>query len=117
MRNSSGKTGFFFGESALWTMAGEGIRRKILSYDNDMMLVLVEFKAGATGSLHKHPHKQFSYIVRGSFEVTIAGDRKIQRAGDGYLMLPNVEHGVNALEDSAIVDVFVPCREDFLTQM
>jgi unsaturated pyranuronate lyase len=114
MEEHFGKTGFFFQEQTEWENTGEGIRRKILSYDKDMMLVLVDFKKGAVGVLHAHPHKQISFITKGSFEVNINGEKRIQRAGDGYLILPNIEHGVIALEDSALIDVFTPYREDFL---
>jgi quercetin dioxygenase-like cupin family protein len=114
MDEKFGIVGFFFGDNGEWQKTGEGVRRKILSYDKDMMLVLVEFQKGSIGPIHKHPHKQFSYITKGSFEVSINGEKKIQKAGDGYLMLPNMEHGVTALEDSALIDVFVPHREDFL---
>lgn len=114
MGDQFGKTGFFYNANAAWEKAGGGVRRKVLSYDKDMMLVLVEFQEGSQGAIHKHPHKQFTYIIKGSFEVTIDGEKRIQRPGDGYLMLPNVEHGVTALEESALVDVFVPYREDYL---
>lgn len=109
-----GKTGFFFNKDCEWQSGGDGMRRKILSYDNDMMLVLVEFKKDAAAPLHKHYHKQFSYITKGSFEVDINGEKKIQKEGDGYLILPDIQHSVTALEDSALIDVFVPHREDFL---
>lgn len=114
MEEQFGEPGYFSFDSAAWERTGEGVRRKILSYDKDMMLVLVEFQKGAIGPLHRHPHKQFSYITKGSFEVSINGEKRIQKVGDGYLMLPNVEHGVRALEDSALVDMFVPFREDFV---
>jgi len=114
VKEHSLKTGFFFGEKSEWEGAGDGVRRKVLSYDEGMMLVLVEFKKGSVGVIHKHPHKQFSYIIKGSFEVNIAGEKRVQKVGDGYLMLPNVEHGVTALEESSLLDIFVPWREDFL---
>lgn len=116
MKNQFGKTGFFFEENCEWENAGEGVRRKILSYDKDMMLVQVEFKKDAAAPLHKHPHKQFSYITKGSFEVNINVEKKIQKKGDGYLVLPNLKHSVTAIEDSILVDVFVPFREDFLIE-
>lgn len=109
-----GVAGFIFNEDYEWENAGEGVKRKILGYDKDLMLVLVEFKKGAVGYLHKHPHKQISYLVKGSFEVTIGDEKKIQKAGDVYFIMPNIEHGVTALEDGAIVDVFNPYREDFV---
>jgi quercetin dioxygenase-like cupin family protein len=114
MDNNFGVTGFIFNKDHGWEQVAEGVRRKILGYEQDIMLVLLEFKKGSVGALHKHPHKQVGYLVSGSFEVTVKGERKIMKAGDAYLALPNVEHGVLALEDSALIDVFTPYREDFV---
>ena len=104
MDQTFGITGHVFNEDYEWENAGEGVRRKILGYDQDLMLVLVEFQKGSIGYLHRHPHKQISYLIRGSFEVNIGGEKKVQKAGDVYFIPPNVEHGV----------VFNPHREDFI---
>jgi quercetin dioxygenase-like cupin family protein len=114
MEEKFGITGFIFNSEYEWETVGEGVRRKILGYDKDLMLVLVEFKKGSIGYVHKHPHKQVSYLIRGSFEVNIDGEKKVQKAGDVYMIPSNVEHGVVALEDSALIDVFNPHREDFV---
>src|SRR3712207_5030027 len=39
-----------------WEAAGEGIRRKILTYNEGVMMVRVAFEAGAVGVAHSHPH-------------------------------------------------------------
>lgn len=93
---------------------GEGVTRKILTYDKDMMMVEVCFEKGAVGTLHTHPHKQISYIAKGSFEFTLDGEKKIIKQGDSVYIQSDLEHGVVALEDAIIVDVFNPMREDFL---
>jgi unsaturated pyranuronate lyase len=111
---SDGVTGFVQATEVQWEEVTTGVRRKILAYEKDIMLVRFEFKKGSIGTLHRHPHKQVGYLVSGSFEVTINGEKKILKAGDAYLTLPNIEHGVVALEDSALIDVFTPYREDFL---
>jgi quercetin dioxygenase-like cupin family protein len=113
MEDKFGITGFIYNNDYEWETVGEGVRRKILGYNKDLMLVLVEFKKGSIGYIHKHYHSQVSYLISGSFEVNIGGDRKIQKAGDVYFLEPFVEHGVVALEDSSLIDVFSPHREDF----
>jgi quercetin dioxygenase-like cupin family protein len=105
---------YIFGENIPWESFGPGVRRRILGYDEQLMLIAVEFKKGSIGPLHKHPHRQVTYVESGSFEVQIGGQKKMQRAGDCYFIPPNIEHGVVALEDSSLVDVFTPCREDIL---
>ena len=114
MNRNFGNTGFVFNNESEWDQIAEGVRRKILAYEKDLMLVVFEFKKGSIGSLHHHPHKQVGYLVNGSFEVTINGEKKILKTGDSYLTLPDIEHGVIALEDSVLIDVFTPHREDFI---
>ena len=97
-----------------WENTGEGIWRKIMSYDEKIMLVKVKFKAGAIGALHHHPHLQISYIAEGEFEVTMGNEIKILKAGDVYFAAANIEHGVLCLKDGLLIDVFSPMREDFL---
>jgi quercetin dioxygenase-like cupin family protein len=93
---------------------GEGVTRKILASGGGMMTVQFDFERGAVGYLHTHPHEQVGYVVRGRFEATLAGKKSIIEAGDTYYVSPNVEHGVVALEDGVLLDVFTPQREDFL---
>jgi quercetin dioxygenase-like cupin family protein len=97
-----------------WVVAAPGIRRKVLCHDDGVMLARFAFDAGAIGAEHSHPHKQVSVIESGAFDVTIDGKTKRLRAGDSYLVAPNLLHGVIAREAGVIVDVFSPLREDFL---
>jgi len=91
-----------------------GITRQILGYDSELMMVRVCFTKGAIGYVHKHVHRQVSFVEKGSFEVEIDGEKKVLKAGDGYFIPPNILHGAVALEDAVLIDVFTPCREDFL---
>ena len=114
MSEAFGITWHIFNSDYDWEDTVEGVRRKILGYDKDLMLVFVEFKKGSVGYLHKHSYKQISYLISGSFEVNIDGQKKIQKAGDVYFIPSNIEHGVVALEDGTLIDVFNPYREDFI---
>lgn len=88
--------------------------RKILGTGENIMMAEVTFKKGGIGSVHSHAdHEQVSYIVKGSFEVTLGSEKKILRQGDSFYSEKNKPHGVLALEDSVILDVFTPVREDF----
>ena len=78
------------------------------------MMVEVNFIKGSVGEIHAHTHEQISYIIKGSFEINIDGKREIIKAGDTFYVVPNALHGVLALEDSTILDVFTPQRDDFL---
>jgi quercetin dioxygenase-like cupin family protein len=100
--------------SAKAKVTGEGVERKILASGGKLMTVKFSFKHGAIGALHSHPHEQVGYILYGKFEFEMDGRKQILNAGDTYYVSPGTIHGVKALEDAAILDVFTPQREDFL---
>ena len=97
-----------------WDTVGDGVRRKILGYGPDLMLVHVEFHKGGIGALHHHPHRQVTFVARGSFEATVDEVTTILETGDCFFVAANLVHGVVALEDGMLIDVFTPAREDFL---
>lgn len=94
---------------------GEKVSRKILGCDGSLMMVEVHFEKGGIGEVHSHDeHEQVSYIVKGRFEVTVGDEKKVLEAGDSFYAGKNVDHGVKALEDAVILDVFTPIRQEFL---
>ncbi|WP_424245434.1 quercetin dioxygenase-like cupin family protein [Elusimicrobium posterum] len=97
-----------------WEPAGQNVRRQIMGYDKNLMVVKVEFQTGAVGSEHTHPHTQSTYVAKGKFEVNIDGEKSVISQGDGFLILPGVNHGCVCLEEGILIDAFSPCREDFL---
>ena len=107
-------TPFVRSADVAWETVGEGVRRQVLGHGPDLMLVVVEFEAGAVGALHRHPHRQVSWVAAGSFEVSVDGVWQVLRAGDCFYVGADLEHGVVAREAGTLVDVFTPAREDFL---
>lgn len=93
---------------------GDGVTRKVLSYAQNIMSCEMTFKKGSIGAPHHHPHEQIGYVISGSFEVTNNGITKILHAGDSYYVAPDQIHGVVALEDSKLLDVFTPMRKEFI---
>lgn len=99
-----------------WQYMGEGVRRKIMAYDDKLMVVKVEFETGGVGTLHQHYHSQITHVESGVFEVEIGGEKKILNGGDAFYIPPNVMHGAVCLEKGVLIDNFSPMREDFVTQ-
>ena len=93
---------------------GEGVKRKTLASGGGMMTVQFDFDKDSVGYLHTHPHEQVGYVVKGRFEITLEGETTIIEAGDTYYVPSGAEHGVVALEEGVLLDVFTPQREDFL---
>ncbi len=97
-----------------WEEVGVGVRRKIMAYDDKLMLVRVEFQTGGVGALHQHYHLQITHVESGAFEVEIAGEKQVLKTGDVFYIPSNVLHGVVCLEAGVLIDVFNPMREDFI---
>lgn len=98
-----------------WEVLGGGVSRKMLGYDNQIMMVLVKFDEGALGSPHQHFHTQATYCVSGKFEFEIDGVKQIVTGGDGVYIEPNLLHSAICLEAGMLIDTFSPVREDFLS--
>ena len=97
-----------------WETIDTGVRRKIMAYDDKLMVVKVEFKQGGIGNLHQHHHSQITHVESGIFEVEIGDEKKILTGGDAFYIPPNVMHGAVCLEEGVLIDVFSPMREDFI---
>jgi quercetin dioxygenase-like cupin family protein len=78
------------------------------------MMVRVMFQPGAVGPRHSHPHRQVSYVERGRFEATLGDVTRLLGPGDSFLVPPDLPHGVTALEEGVLVEVFTPAREEFV---
>ncbi|SHJ15777.1 Cupin domain-containing protein [Mesonia phycicola] len=115
MKNQKIITDTFFETSGnKWEKVADGIERQFVGYDTQIMMVKVKFDKGAIGYLHDHFHSQATYVAKGEFKVTIDGEDKILKEGDGFYIPPNVSHGAECLADGLLIDVFSPIREDFI---
>lgn len=106
---------FVSNKEVKWEDMGGGLKRQILGYDSQLMMVRVIFEKGAVGALHSHPHRQVSYVESGKFEIEIAGEKSILTAGDSFFVAPDLKHSALALEAGCLLDIFAPMREDFVS--
>ncbi len=90
-----------------------GMIRQILAHTDQLMLVRHFFEKGWVGARHSHPHHQLVYIVRGSLHIDIAGKTFNVSEGDSFIVDGDVEHQASALEESEVLDIFTPIREDY----
>ena len=75
-----------------WENPGPGIKRQIMGYDGQLMMVKVVF------------------------ELIIGDEKRILEAGDGYYVAPDELHGCVCLEPGILIDTFSPMRADFLKE-
>jgi quercetin dioxygenase-like cupin family protein len=95
------------------TQPEPGLRRQVMSYSPDMMLVRHRMEKGWVGARHSHPHEQLVYVVSGHIRFEHPEGVFEARSGDSFLVPGNVEHQASAIEASEILDVFTPYREDY----
>lgn len=114
MKSFGASKEFLMTKDIEWETVGEGVKRKIMAYDDKIMLVHVAFDKGGIGPMHQHYHSQVTYVVSGSFDVTIDGKTETLKTGDSFYIPPNVLHGAICTEAGELIDVFSPIREDFM---
>jgi quercetin dioxygenase-like cupin family protein len=107
-------TAFQTGADIAWQDLGNGIKRQLYGYNNQLMMVKMSFEKGAIGVLHHHYHTQVSYIESGVFELTIGDEKKTLKQADGYFVSPDFVHGLVCIEPGVLVEAFTPGRQDFL---
>jgi quercetin dioxygenase-like cupin family protein len=113
--NANGTTKLFIENNALeWEQVDKGVARKIVAYDDKLMVVKVAFDSGGVGALHSHFHSQITHVESGVFEVEINGEKKKLKAGDAYYIPPDIVHGCVCLEEGVLIDSFSPMRSDFI---
>jgi quercetin dioxygenase-like cupin family protein len=76
-------------------------------------LTFVRLEPGAQTD-HVHPNEQLGFVIAGAVEVTVAGEHRVLRAGDGYVIPGNVRHGftVVSTEPAEYVEVFCPPKPE-----
>lgn len=93
---------------------GGGTSRKVLAYNENLMIVEVHFEEGAVGSVHTHPHFQSTYVKQGRFRFTIDGEPVEVSEGDTIAFPSDIPHGTVCLEKGVLLDIFTPMRKDFV---
>ena len=91
-----------------------GLTRRVLALNDKLFIAEHEMDQGWKGAMHSHPHEQAVYVVRGHIQLLCEGKTFELRAGDTFVVRGGVEHGASAIEKAIVVDVFTPCREDYL---
>src|SRR5947209_455862 len=89
------------------------ITRRVLAGQKGMM-VWWKIGTGTHVAAHSHPHEQLVWIVKGRMELRIDKERRVLEPG-GIAAIPSgVEHEGWCHDDTEVIDIFAPPREDFL---
>jgi quercetin dioxygenase-like cupin family protein len=91
----------------------KGIFRRTLIYDENLMLCHFFLEKGAEVPMHTHKEHQIGYVIKGKIKFKTDSEEFIATAGESYLFSSNEKHGAILLEDSELIDIFNPSREDY----
>ena len=101
-------------EDAEPEVMNNGITKRILSYDDSLMVEELVFEEGAQSKVHAHTPVQIPYVKCGVFEFTAGGETFVLKEGDTAYMGPDEPHCVKCLEEGTLVVAFSPVRKDYL---
>lgn len=93
-----------------------GLYRRTMATSDKMMVVEIFLERDTNVPPHQHPHEQAGYVVSGKVTFTMGGQAYTFMPGDSYLIPGGLEHGAFAHEDSVLVEIFSPPRDDFRPQ-
>jgi quercetin dioxygenase-like cupin family protein len=90
------------------------VGRRML-HTETMTVAWINLARGAVVPRHEHANEQVATVLEGSLRFVV-GDAEpfVAVAGDSVTMPSNVPHEVEALEDTVVLDVFSPVREDWV---
>ncbi len=94
----------------------EGIEMKTLAYGEKSMMVEFFLHRDCSLPRHSHPHEQTGYLVSGRLRFYIGDNVYDAQPGDSWSIPGGVVHWTDILEDSIVVEVFSPVREDYLSK-
>jgi quercetin dioxygenase-like cupin family protein len=89
------------------------IGRQML-HTETMTLARVRLKRGAVVPRHAHANEQIANVLEGRIRFGVGDEERVLSGGESLTLPANVPHDAEALEDSIVLDVFSPVREDWL---
>ncbi|MFP4086812.1 MAG: cupin domain-containing protein [Desulfobacteraceae bacterium] len=105
---------FYKKDESGYKVPAKGVQLKTLVHGDKTLLCEFKLKQGSQVPEHSHPHEQTGYMVSGRLRF-IAGDETFEALpGDSWCIPGDMLHAAETLEDSVIVEVFSPVRENYL---
>lgn len=97
-----------------WRPLIEGVEMRPLAYEQKTNLCEFKLKKSFRLPAHCHPYEQTGTLLSGKLNFRINNDWFLAEPGDSWSIPENVEHEVEILEDSLVIEVFSPVRPDYL---
>lgn len=91
----------------------EMVSRKFVA-GSRQMIAQFYLKKGALVPLHAHESEQMTYVLQGALKLLVDGEEVVVREGEVLVVPGFVEHQAEALDDTFVLDIFSPVRQDWL---
>src|SRR3954451_24964084 len=88
------------------------ISRRVI-HTQRLTISRIRLRRGAVVPMHSHENEQVTVLEQGALRFIFEHEDKIVRAGETLAIPPDAPHRVEALEDSLVMDIFSPVREDW----
>jgi len=90
------------------------INRKMI-HGQHVTVARLELRKGGMVPEHSHLNEQVSMVLSGALRFAFPNREQIVRAGESLVIPPHEPHRVDVLEDTLVLDLFSPPREDWIS--
>ncbi|MBZ4642453.1 MAG: cupin protein [Deferribacteraceae bacterium] len=91
-----------------------GVKRKTLTFAEKTLSIEIFLDKGSKVPPHSHIYEQTGYMIYGKAVLNIGGETYNVEPGDAWTIPSDVEHSLEVIEDSKIIEIFSPMREEYI---
>ena len=92
------------------TFGGDMLVKPLMKGD-EMTFLEIHYAPGVGAPLHTHTHESIAYVVKGKVKSTVGSDEFIMGPGDVCRHPKGVLHGLEAIEESVVVEIKSPAPD------
>ena len=91
----------------------EGVHIKTLVLGKSTLMSEFKLSKNAVIPLHSHPYEQTGYLISGKIILHIDDKKYEMKKGDSWCIHENCPHLAEVRDDSVILEIFSPPRDDY----
>jgi quercetin dioxygenase-like cupin family protein len=92
----------------------DGVSMRPLAWEKNTLLCEFKLQKGFKIPAHQHPYEQTGHLISGKMNFRIDKIWQLAEPGDSWSIPENVEHEVEIIENSVVLELFSPIRPDYL---
>jgi quercetin dioxygenase-like cupin family protein len=81
-----------------------------------MTVARLRIAKSAVVPAHRHVNEQLAMVEQGALKFDLDGEQILVSAGQALAIPSGVPHGVEAMEDTVVMDLFTPRRQDWIDE-